>query len=843
MEGVVKRLRKSPNLNLDGNYYHQLDVMEEDQEIFLTVKLPIRVYAGDRIRYVRPEEPSRNMYACKNEFGHVVGFSMTGPYGLRKHMPDVPMLWQQLDELLTRPNLWAYASVKRDLEVFPDTHVTLYNHLVQYNESRRGLPPVNKQRVALTTAAERVHQWFFSHGIRVSIKPDGFGEFLNYMKKHHILPADVYIPSMISDPADFCIPDPVDLIRDDPISAVHISGITFRTLIRYMDPLPIPEEYKQRAQVYQAFQTALENRHTCLLDGEALEKIHRSLPHLSTDTIRGHVKTFVDMGEFVLAPASIAPGDRMNYLYDSDDFRAESNIVSFLTRLMKPRAEEKIDVDQEQQAAIQMMQDHSFSILTGGPGVGKTYCITQMLKQFFGDDCDPGFVAMNQLLALGDAGPSAVARIIQEANLELPCNQRVFLLAPTGKAAQVLQNNVNKHICGMFQKNIEASTIHRFIASMKWKSSRNDDYNFKDNNFKDNFKKSDTMVTLKESLPIRVIVVDECSMLDLRLFASLLEYVPPRCKLILVGDPNQLPSVGAGHVLHDLLECKLFPHVHLSKNRRSDEEAKELRFAIHHFMDAREPFLEGPSFRCLPPVTKEQLVATLHKNLSRWVDLPQDVLVLTPTNKMKAEYTRSIREAYLRHHKVVPEYRTLKNGDEIPVLVHCDRVVCLKNQEDGIVRNGTIGTILGITYVEHDHKKVKEYHILWDDDLQGTISDARTELVNLTKKYSAEFRDQLDLGYVMTVHKAQGSQAKLVLVLLADANYEGSIQTRNLVYTAISRAKKRCLVFGSTTSIQLARTREEMERCTRLKDRLLGVEPDERLAKRFKKAGLNPAAV
>ena len=115
--------------------------------------------------------------------------------------------------------------------------------------------------------------------------------------------------------------------------------------------------------------------------------------------------------------------------------------------------------------------------------------------------------------------------------------------------------------------------------------------------------------------------------------------------------------------------------------------------------------------------------------------------------------------------------------------------------------------------------------------------------MNLTKKYSAEFRDQLDLGYVMTVHKAQGSQAKLVLVLLADANYEGSIQTRNLVYTAISRAKKRCLVFGSTTSIQLARTREEMERCTRLKDRLLGVEPDERLAKRFKKAGLTPPAV
>jgi exodeoxyribonuclease V alpha subunit len=356
--------------------------------------------------------------------------------------------------------------------------------------------------------------------------------------------------------------------------------------------------------------------------------------------------------------------------------------------------------------------------------------------------------------------------------------KKIGLAAPTGRAAQRLSEMTG----------LEAKTLHRLLEfdprTMGFKRDKNN------------------------PLPFDALVVDEASMLDLFLAYSLLKAIPDECQLLLVGDVDQLPSVGAGNVLKDLINSGQIPVVKLTQVFRQAEASAIIKVA-HQINQGNYPYLEPisatPKTDCLwhnggfEPAHGVQVISELLTDFIPQLgfNVSQDVQLLTPMTRGEVG-TRNLNQVMQQLlNPPTPEKMEVSRGGTIFRVG--DRIIQLKNDYNKEVFNGDLGIINKIDTVE------QELMIQFGDRL-----------------ISYDFGDlnEINLGFCLSIHKSQGSEYPVIILPLYMSHYV--LLSRNLFYTGLTRAKKLAIIVGSKKAIALAVNQlKEQLRYTRLTERLL----------------------
>ena len=389
--------------------------------------------------------------------------------------------------------------------------------------------------------------------------------------------------------------------------------------------------------------------------------------------------------------------------------------LDFLLR--KAEAAGGISLSEEQFAAARDVLTSGVSIITGGPGTGKTTLINTILRVLNG------------------------------------CGQKVAVAAPTGRAAKRIMETTGQY----------ASTVHRLL-----------EYYYDEGAHTMAFGKNQA-----DPLDVDAVIVDEASMLDLLLMGALCDAMKPGTRLILVGDADQLPSVGAGSVLEDLIESGYFHTAHLTEIFRQAQESNIVVNA-HRVNDGRYPVFGGDFV--LIEGDKQQ--ETLDKVTKLAGKFPLDqVQVLTPTKKgILGSQNLNI---YLQHTFNPPRegvdeiqfgQRTFRVGDRIMQLKNNYRLEFKRpGGKDGKgVFNGETGTITAID------REMSQITVEYDDD--KWVEYPYTQL------------DEIELAYAVTVHKSQGSEFPVVIMPVSW--FPPALATRNLLYTAITRSRKQVYIVG-----------------------------------------------
>ena len=369
--------------------------------------------------------------------------------------------------------------------------------------------------------------------------------------------------------------------------------------------------------------------------------------------------------------------------------------------------------------------------------------------------------------------------------------QKVALCSPTGRAAKRLSEASGR----------EAKTIHRMLefqpAERQFKKGRDD------------------------RLELDALIVDEASMIDVALMNALLRALPDMARLILVGDVDQLPSVGPGNVLRDIIDSGEVPVVRLTQIFRQAEESHIVHNA-HRINDGQMPqidngkssdfyFIEEPEPGKVVGVVEELCAARLPGH-GGWDPL-RDIQVLSP---MYRGETGALNLNQRLQQRLNPEGRVYRHrGNELRV---GDKVMQIKNNYDKGVFNGDMGII------ERLDAEKQVFWVRFDD----TVEYDQTDL------------DELTLAYAISTHRSQGSEFPVVVLPLTTQHYV--MLQRNLLYTAITRAKKMVVIVGTKKALKLAIENDEVaRRYTSLKERLRGEVGEVVQASRTDLPGLPPA--
>ena len=334
----------------------------------------------------------------------------------------------------------------------------------------------------------------------------------------------------------------------------------------------------------------------------------------------------------------------------------------------------------------------------------------------------------------------------------------IAVCAPTGRAAKRAKESTGYDSC----------TIHRLLC-YNWETNG---FRYNDNNF------------LKHD----VVVVDEFSMVDVLLFQSLLKALAPGKRLILVGDVDQLPSVGAGNVLKDLIDSGVIPVVRLETIHRQ-KESSSIPYAAQDVKYGKMPYLSNHGSKDFFFISNkeekdvcDEIVTLVSERLPKAYNIKySDIQVLCPKRSSGLSCSSSLNK--LLQNTLNPVGASLQYGDTY--FREGDSVMQMKNNYDKGVFNGDIGVI----------REVNEELGYLFVDFQD--SDAFV-------KYKEEDLDELDLSYATTIHKSQGSEYNTVIIPVLNSAY--IMLQRNLVYTAITRAKERCIIIGDKQALYAAVT-------------------------------------
>ena len=518
-------------------------------------------------------------------------------------------------------------------------------------------------------------------------------------------------------------------------------GISFETADMIALTQNTPQDARVRVRAALAFVLKHNqlNGHTCLPMNKLIEAT-AGLLEIEPVSCEAALKEMTEDNSLICETL-----DEKEFIFLPSLYNGETYIAARMKMLLRYPAP-AIDGAQEKIAAVEKetgieyadLQKKAISdalttgllILTGGPGTGKTTTL------------------------------NAIIRLLKESG------QKVSLCAPTGRAAQRMTA-----VTG-----VEAKTIHRILEVS---------YDIED---KPVFKRNERNLLNTDAL-----IVDEVSMVDTALLESLMRALPLSCRLILVGDSNQLPSVGAGNVLHDLIASDIIPVVTLNEIFRQSMQSLIVTNA-HKIIQGIMPDIRvrDNDFFFMPDYNQESIAATVGDLCARRLknaygyNLHENIQVLSPTRKgVLGTYELNNRLQALVNPNpsrgVKVGFYTLYEGDK--VMQSRNNYDILWNKDSGEYGEGVFNGDIGVMIEVNNASKI--YKVRFDDRIAT---------------YDHESVGDLELAYACTVHKSQGNEFDCVILPM----FRGAPQLmyRNLLYTAVTRAKKMLIIIGDESALR-----------------------------------------
>jgi exodeoxyribonuclease V alpha subunit len=546
----------------------------------------------------------------------------------------------------------------------------------------------------------------------------------------------------------------IAVVRENPYRlARDISGIGFRTADGIAANLGIEKDsiHRLKAGVVHTLERATDEGHTCL-PREGLMEAARELLEAEIAPIENAIKLLALGGDVVVED---------DYVYLTRLYKSERGVATKIHELRAaPLTLPSIDLDKAliwvqqktsvelasaQQNAIKTALTSKISVITGGPGVGKTTIVNSIVK------------------------------ILQAKN------SKVLLAAPTGRAAKRMSEATGA----------PAQTIHRLLK----------------------YEPHEGGFTHNEQRPLKgdMIIIDETSMLDIPLAHHLLKAIPLAASVVLVGDVDQLPSVGPGNFLRDLIDSDRVPVVRLTEIFRQAKNSFIITNA-HRVNEGQMPVLDAPQesdFFFIAEEQPEKVLATIktlcHERVRKkfGFDPMRDVQVLTPMHKGLCGSENLNRELQATLNPSGPTVQRLGRTYRVG-----DRVMQVRNNYDKDVFNGDLGRVKKLDLIEQQ--------VIVEIDEPGSKDSSREVPYEFTDM------DELLPAYAISVHKSQGNEYPCVIVPLLTQHFV--LLQRNLLYTAITRGKKLVILVGSTKALAIAiRNNKTAARFSRLRERLRAV--------------------
>lgn len=539
------------------------------------------------------------------------------------------------------------------------------------------------------------------------------------------------------------------VLTEEPYRMINeIDGIGFKTADQMALAYGMDRQDPQRlsAGLTYVLQTMTQNGHVCIPDAEL---VRRAAFILQADALGLHdiLKEAIEVGQLCTADFQGTV-----YVYTPEAYEEENYIARRIQDMaaMKPlpmKTHVQLFLDRwqdschfeladKQREAVEKSLESGMTVITGGPGTGKTTVV------------------------------QTIIRLAEQEGL------RILLCAPTGRAAKRLAETTQR----------KAKTIHRLLIP-DGRQGRIQVFEYNETKL----------------LPADLVIVDEVSMLDMEMMYHLLSALKPQCRCILVGDADQLPSVGAGAVLHDIIASGQVPVVRLDTIFRQQEGGRIVTNA-HLINSGRLPVVnEDPEFRFVEIEDEaqgaEKISALYNSELLETGD-KFAVQVLSPMYKNPCGVDNLNQLIQGRFNPSAEGKGELK-GKNVIFRVG-DKVMQKHNDYEKGVFNGDIGEIFAIqkdmVYVRYPEQDVK---------------------------YEGQEVDEITLAYAITVHKSQGSEYHTVIMVLV--NSHAIMLQRNLFYTAVTRAKRKVILVGSKRAVQTAvQNQRTSRRFTLLIPRLQG---------------------
>lgn len=530
-----------------------------------------------------------------------------------------------------------------------------------------------------------------------------------------------------------------------------IEGIGFLTADKLAFNLGIQRENKRRiiSGIDYALMQLCNNGHCCIPEMALVDKTAKILQVnnqiiftiLKERIDNGSLNTEVVGGETLIYPpylyyAEKKVATRLLQLQQATEPLSEDNLSLFIKVWEK---DNQIQLAQKQKEAIKACLHHGVLVLTGGPGTGKTTVIKGILS------------------------------ILKAQGL------KIRLAAPTGRAAKRLSETTGQ----------KALTIHRLLEANNLAQ---------DDNLQLGFSKD-----IDDQLDADVIILDEVSMVDIVLMHHFLNAVPDGCRIILVGDTDQLPAVGPGSVLKDIIRSQKIPAIRLDEIFRQAQTSMIIQNAhiinAGRLPDLRKQYSDFVFYELNDDTSITQKILDLcTKDLPHeGFDVLKDVQILSPMHR----FLCGVENLNLM---LQEQLNPKKNQDELKYSSQTfrvgDKVMHIRNNYQKNVFNGDIGFIQDI----NNEKLTVDY-------FDHIVTYEKNELNELT------------LAYASSVHKSQGSEYKVVIIPLSTSHY--IMLQRNLLYTAITRAKQKVIIIGSKKALMTAvQSNRTQKRYTLLAERL-----------------------
>ncbi len=545
--------------------------------------------------------------------------------------------------------------------------------------------------------------------------------------------------------------DAIGVIQKDPYClAREIRGIGFKSADQIAQKVGIAKDspLRARAGISHILLEATDEGH-CGLPIETLIALTSQALEVERDIIKTALENELTMGELV--------GDNLNgetCVFLKGLYLAEALIAKSLKKLLNgnlpwgelesdkaiPWVEEQLSLKlaESQKEALKLILQSKVSIVTGGPGVGKTTLIKSLLT------------------------------ILAAKHME------ILLTAPTGRAAKRMSETTG----------MNAKTIHRLL-----------EYDPEKHDFKRN---------ADNPLECHLLVVDETSMLDVPLMNSLLKALPWDAALILVGDIDQLPSVGPGSVLESIIDSNIFPVARLTEIFRQAAQS-QIALNAHRINQGQMPIIpskeETSDFYFIesktPEDCKEKILELVKNRIPKAfkVDPLTDIQVLCPMNRGGVG-ARSLNIELQKVLSPLTPNRVERFGSSYSV---GDKVMQITNNYDKDVYNGDIG------YIKEVRQEEQELFI----DFEGRLI-----------AYDFGELDEIVLAYAISIHKSQGSEYSVIMIPLMMQHYP--MLKRNLLYTGITRGKKLVILVGQKKALAMAvKDKNTKKRYTKLKEWLV----------------------